>query len=127
MKIEKIGQVSIPVHDVDRALAFYRDTLGLTFLFRAGENLAFLDCGGVRILLSKPDAPEFDHPSSILYFDVDDIAAAWRELTSAGAEAMREPHVIAKLGDKEVWMAFFRDPDRNVHALMSEVAVQPAG
>lgn len=123
MQIEKIGQISIPVKDVERALAFYRDVLGLKFLFRAGEKLAFVECGGVRIALSIADAPEFDHPSSILYFTVSDVQASWSELTSAGAEALREPHVIAKLGTTEVWMAFFRDSENNVHALMSEVPV----
>jgi methylmalonyl-CoA/ethylmalonyl-CoA epimerase len=121
MKIEKIGQISIPVKDVDRAITFYRDILGLTFLFRAGEKLAFLDCGGVRLSLSIAEEGEFDHPSSILYFTVADIAASWRELIDAGAVALREPHVIAKLGTTEVWMAFFRDTENNVHALMSEV------
>jgi predicted enzyme related to lactoylglutathione lyase len=121
MKIEKIGQVSIPVKDVDRALAFYRDVLGLTFLFRAGDKLAFVDCGGVRIALSIAEEGEFDHASSILYFTVSDIHASWQDLAAAGVEALREPHVIAKLGTTEVWMAFFRDTERNVHALMSEV------
>lgn len=122
MKIEKVGQISIPVKDLDRAIAFYRDVLGLTFLFRAGEKLAFLDCGGVRISLSIAEEGEFDHPGSILYFTVADIAASWRELMDAGVAGLREPHMIAKLGATEVWMAFFRDGEGNVHALMSEVA-----
>lgn len=123
MKIEKIGQIAIPVSDVDRAIAFYRDVLGLQFLFRAGENLAFFDCGGVRILLDKPEDAGFASHSSVVYFSVAEIRASFDELTQRGAEAIREPHLIARVGDREVWMAFFRDPHRNVLALMSEVPV----
>jgi predicted enzyme related to lactoylglutathione lyase len=125
MHIEKIGQIAIPVMDVDRAIAFYRDVLGLSFLFRAGENLAFFDCGGVRILLDKPETAEFENHSSVIYFSVSDIKASFAEVVEKGAESVGEPHLIAKLADREVWMGFFRDPDRNVLALMSEVPVAP--
>jgi methylmalonyl-CoA/ethylmalonyl-CoA epimerase len=123
MHIEKIGQIAIPVTDVDRAIAFYRDVLGLPFLFRAGANLAFFDCGGVRILLDKPETAEFENHSSVIYFTVSDIQASFAEVVEKGAESVGEPHLIAKLADREVWMGFFRDPDRNVLALMSEVPV----
>ncbi len=119
LKIDRIAQIAIRVRDVDRAVAFYRDILELRFLFRAG-NLAFLDCGGVRILLDKPDDAEFDHPSSVIYFNVADIQSAFATLTERKVETIREPHVIARLGNRDVWMAFFRDPDRNVLALASE-------
>jgi predicted enzyme related to lactoylglutathione lyase len=125
MLVEKIGQIAIPVTDVDRAIAFYRDTLGLTFLFRAGENLAFFDCGGVRLLLDRPEEPHFAAHSSVIYFTVSDIATAFEEVRAAGAKTVREPHVIARLAEREVWMAFFHDPDENLLALMSEVPAAP--
>jgi predicted enzyme related to lactoylglutathione lyase len=123
MHIEKIGQIAIPVTDVDRAIAFYRDVLGLSFLFRAGANLAFFDCGGVRILLDKPETAEFENHSSVIYFTVSDIQASFAEVVENGAESVGEPHLIARLADREVWMGFFRDPDRNVLALMAEVKI----
>ena len=119
-KLDQIGQISIRVHDIERAVAFYRDGLGLEFLFDAGP-LAFLMCGDVRLMLAKPESDEFDHPSSTLYFRVDDIHAARDELLGRGVPFDDEPHLIAKMPDHELWMAFFRDPDRNVHGLMAEV------
>jgi methylmalonyl-CoA/ethylmalonyl-CoA epimerase len=106
MPITSIGQISIRVHDVERAVAFYRDVLGLHFLFEAGP-LAFLMCG---------------HPSSTVYFRVGDIGAARAELVERGATFEDEPHLIARMPDHELWMTFFRDPDRNLHGLMSEVS-----
>jgi methylmalonyl-CoA/ethylmalonyl-CoA epimerase len=120
MHLDRIGQISIRVHDVERAVEFYRDGLGLEFLFDAGP-LAFLMCGDVRLMLAKPESEEFDHPSSTLYFRVDDINAARDELLERGVPFDDEPHLIAKMPDHELWMAFFRDPDRNVHGLMAEV------
>jgi methylmalonyl-CoA/ethylmalonyl-CoA epimerase len=125
MHIEKIGQIAIPVSDVGRAIAFYRDVLGLQFLFQAGPNLAFFDCGGVRILLDKPETAEFEKHSSVIYFSVSDIKSSFADVLGKGAEAVDQPHLIARLADREVWMGFFRDPDKNVLALMSEVAITP--
>ena len=118
--VTSIGQISIRVHDIDRAVVFYRDALGLDFLFDAGP-LAFLTCGDVRLMLTKPETDEFDHPSSTLYFRVDDIEAARAELVERGVPFDDEPHLIARMPDHELWMTFFRDPDRNLHGLMSEV------
>lgn len=118
--VTSLGQVAISTKDVPRALAFYRDALGLKFLFEAGP-LAFLMCGDVRIMLSRPESPELDHPSSVLYFRVDDIHAARAELTERGVPFEDEPHLIARMPDHELWMTFFRDPDGNLHGLMSEV------
>jgi len=117
--LSQIGQIAIVVHDVGRAVEFYRDTLGIKFLFRAG-NLAFLDAGGVRLMLDRPEKPEFDHPSSILYFTVPDIRAAHATLNERGVRFEDEPHMIARLPDREVWMCFFRDCENNLMALMSE-------
>lgn len=119
--ISKIGQISLNAHDLDRAVAFYRDTLGLSLLFQAPPKMAFFDCGGVRLMLGTPEDPEFDHPSSILYYKVDDIHAAHAALKERGAEFRTEPHLVAKMPDHELWMAFLRDTEGNTLALMSEV------
>jgi methylmalonyl-CoA/ethylmalonyl-CoA epimerase len=118
--ISGIGQIAITVHNLDRATAFYRDTLGLRLLFTAGK-LAFFDCGGVRLMLDVPEKPEFDHPSSILYFKVPDIAAAHRTMVASGVRFEDEPHVLARMPDHDLWMTFFRDSEQNLLALMSEV------
>jgi len=119
--LTRIGQIAINAHDVDRATAFYRDVLGLTHLFRAGQ-LSFFDCGGVRLMLDKPEKPEFDHPSSILYFQVADIQAAFQRLKSADTKFEDEPHLLARMPNYDLWMTFFRDSEGNLLALMCEVA-----
>src|SRR6476620_3079062 len=117
MGLERTHQISIRTQDTARAVAFYRDTLGLRLLFEAPPQLAFFDCGGVRLMLSPPE-PEFDHQGSVLYFAVDDIQAAHTALAAAGARFRTEPHLIAKLPDREVWLADFLDSEGNVLALM---------
>jgi methylmalonyl-CoA/ethylmalonyl-CoA epimerase len=116
-----IGQIAVVVHDLDRAVTFYRDVLGMTPLFQVPPKMAFFDCGGVRLMLSLPEETEFDHPGSVLYYKVDDIQAAWKTLKDHGADLRREPHLLARMPDHELWMAFFRDPEGNTLALMSEV------
>lgn len=118
--LTRIGQIAINAHDVDRATAFYRDVLGLQHLFRAGQ-LSFFDCGGVRLMLDKPEKPEFDHPSSIIYFQVSDIRGAHKHIKDGGAKFEDEPHVIAQMPKYDLWMTFFRDTEGNLLALMSEV------
>jgi len=118
--ISRLGQVAVNVQDVARATAFYRDVLGLKFLFSAGQ-LAFFDCGGVRLMLDKPENKEFEHPSSILYFVVSDIQEAHQKLVHAGVRIFEVPRVIAPMPDHDLWMSFFRDTEGNVMALMSEV------
>ena len=120
--LERIHQVSIRTRDIARAVAFYRDALGLKLLFQAPPQLAFFDCGGVRLMLG-PAEPEFDHQGSVLYFAVEDIKAAHTALTAAGVTFRSEPHMIAKLPDREVWLADFLDSEGNVLALMSEPRV----
>ena len=117
--LSRIHQISMRVHDVERAVAFYRDTLGMPFLFAFPPRLAFFDCNGVRLMLSTPE-PEFDHPGSILYFAVDDITATHATLASRGVTFKTEPHKIATLADREVWLADFEDTEGNTLALMSE-------
>ena len=118
--ITSIGQISIRVHDVERAVDFYRDALGLEFLFDAGP-LAFFQCGDIRLMLAKPESDEFDHSSSTLYFRVDDIDGGRSVLAARGVPFDDDPHLIARMPDHELWMTFFRDPDRNLHGLMAEV------
>ncbi len=121
LSLSRIGQISVIVHDLDRAVAFYRDVLGMKFLFQAPPKLAFFDCGGIRLMLSLPEEAEFDHPGSILYYKVDDIQATWKALSDHGADLRSEPHLLARMPDHELWMAFFRDTEGNTLALMSEV------
>ncbi len=117
--LSRIHQISMRAHDVDRAVRFYRDTLGLPFLFAAPPRLAFFDCGGVRLMLSTPE-PGFDHPGSVLYFSVEDIRQMHEALTSRGVAFRTAPHKIATLADREVWLADFEDSEGNTLALMSE-------
>ena len=116
-----IGQIAVPVGDVDRAIAFYRDTLGMRFLFRAPPGLAFFDCAGVRLMLDAAAKTQANNFSSVIYYKVPDLQAAHQALAARGVVFEAKPHLIAKLPDHELWMAFFRDPDENLLALMSEV------
>jgi catechol 2,3-dioxygenase-like lactoylglutathione lyase family enzyme len=122
VSIRKLGQVSVPVKDIKRAAAFYRDVLELPLLFQTG-NMAFFELSGVRLLLSVAESPEFDHPGSILYYDVPNIHAAYELLLSRRVEFRSKPHPVGKLGTKESWMAFFHDSERNLMAIVSEVEV----
>ena len=121
LSCSRIGQIAVVVQDLDRAVAFYRDTLGMRFLFQAPPKLAFFDCGGVRLMLDVPEEEEFKHASSILYYKVDDIQATWATLRGRGVDFRDEPHLVARMPDHELWMAFFRDTEGNTLALMSEV------
>ena len=119
--ISRIGQIAVNAHDVERAATFYQERLGLKLLFKAGPGLAFFDCGGVRLMLTRPEKPEFNHPSSVLYFAVPDIQAAHTAMKEKGAHFEDEPHLIAKMPDHDLWMVFFRDSEGNLMGLMSEV------
>jgi methylmalonyl-CoA/ethylmalonyl-CoA epimerase len=118
--ISRLGQIAINVQQLDRATAFYRDVLGLPLLFTAG-SLAFFDCGGVRLMLTRPERPEFDHPGSILYFTVPDIVTAHQKMLDAGVHFEDTPHLIAKMPNHDLWMTFFRDSENNFLALMCEM------
>lgn len=119
-KISAIGQIAITVKDLDRAIAFYRDSLGLKFLFRAPPALAFFDCNGVR-MLDIPEDKQFDHPSSVIYFKVADIQDSFVKLEQNRVEIVHKPHKIAEMPDHDLWMGFFRDTEGNTLSLMSEV------
>lgn len=118
--ISEIGQIAINVHDIERSTRFYRDVLGLPFLFDA-PGMSFFSCGSVRLMLATPEKEEFDHPSSILYYRVEDMTAACETLRARGVELEEGPSLVHKTEQHELWMAFFRDPDRNPVAFMSEV------
>ena len=123
-QLSRIHQISMRAHDVERAVRFYRDTLGLPFLFAAPPRLAFFNCDGVRLMLSTPE-PGFDHPGSVLYFAVEDIHTMRDTLVSRGIAFRTEPHKIATLADREVWLADFQDTEGNTLALMSEPRLSP--
>jgi methylmalonyl-CoA/ethylmalonyl-CoA epimerase len=118
--ISRLGQISITAHDLPRATAFYKDILGLPLLFSDGHS-AFFDCAGVRLMLAKPEQSELDHPSSIVYFVVPNIAAASERLRASNVRLEGEPHLIARMPDHDLWMVHFYDSEGNLHALMSEV------
>jgi len=119
--ISRLGQVQIGTQNVERAADFYENVLGLKLLFKAPPGLAFFDCGGVRLMLDRPEKPEFNHPSSILYFAVPDIQAAYALMKEKGVKFEDEPHLIARMPDHDLWMTFFRDSEGNLMGLMSEV------
>jgi predicted enzyme related to lactoylglutathione lyase len=119
--VSGIGQIAIVVSNVPQATAFYRDVLGIKFLFNAGPNLAFLEAGTVRLMLTTPQGHGEVGKNSVLYFKVDDLPAAHAAVVARGAKNERDPALIARMPDHELWMAFVRDPDGNVVGLMSEV------
>jgi catechol 2,3-dioxygenase-like lactoylglutathione lyase family enzyme len=119
MEIQKVGQIAVPVKNLDQAVQFYKEKLGLPHLF-SSNGLAFFDCNGLRLLLSVPEKEEFTQSSSIIYFQVENIHGAYEELLSKEVTFIDEPHLIAKMGQTETWMAFFKDSEDNTHALMSE-------
>ncbi len=122
MKIHGVGQVSISVSDVDRAVAFYRDVLEIPFLFQVpgSPGMAFFDCGGTRLYIVQPEDPDATPSASVVYFTVDSAQDAAEELKSKGIELGSEPHIIHQTDNYTLWMAFFRDPDGNLMAVMSE-------
>lgn len=120
--ITKIGQIGVPAKNIVRATAFYKDLLGLQLLFNT-DTMAFFDCNGVRLFISLPEKEEFAHSSSVLYFHVENIQRTYKEYKEKGIVFIDEPHMVAKMGQTETWMAFFKDTEDNSHALMSEVAV----
>jgi predicted enzyme related to lactoylglutathione lyase len=123
VNLGRIEQVAIPVRDLARATAFYRDRLGMRLLFEVPPQLAFFDCDGVRLALSISSDPMYDPPGSIVYYRVADIEAAHAELEKREVEFLQPPHRVAELGDVEIWMAFFDDTEGNTLAITSEKPV----
>lgn len=119
--LSTIEQIAVNAHSLDRAVEFYRDKLGMKHLFTVPPNLAFFDCDGIRLLLSLPAKPEFDHPSSIIYFKVDDIQQATQTLSERGVHFEEQPIFVADMGTYDLWIGSFRDSENNLLALMSHV------
>jgi methylmalonyl-CoA/ethylmalonyl-CoA epimerase len=119
--LSEIGQIAIVVSDVTRATAFYRDVMGLKFLFGAGPNMAFLMAGSVRLMLTTPQGAGEVGKNSILYFKTADIQNDFAAIVARGAISESPPHLVAKMPDHELWLAAVRDPDGNIVELMSEV------
>ena len=120
LEIQNIGQIAIPVKDLDSAISFYRDTLGLEFLFQAPPGLAFFMSGEVRLMLEASPQDKADEHSSVIYFRVAGIQRAYRKLSAKEVDFVDEPHMIAKMPDHELWMVFFHDSSGNLLALMAE-------
>ena len=118
--LQQIAQIAVNVKDVPRAVAYYRDILGLKLLFEVPPKMAFFMCGGVRLMLSLPETAEYDHAGSILYYKVTDIEGTALTLKGKGVTFQGEPHLIAKMPDHELWMGFFKDSEGNTLALMEE-------
>ena len=129
VQLNAIHQIATRVTDIERAAAFYQDALGAKLIAKFDPpGLAFFEFGTVRLMLSRPEGPESDHPGSPLYFKVEDIQAAYTELQSRGVEFVGEPHFVHRDTEgtfgapgAETWMAFFRDPDDNLLAITSEI------
>ena len=124
--LARICQIFVNVKDLDRAIAFYRDLLGMKFLFQAPPNMAFFDCDGIRLMLGVADRPELDHPASIIYYRVDDIEKVYQTFVTRGVEFVVKPHLVAPMPTYDLWLADFRDSEGNFLALMSEVPRQVA-
>lgn len=117
-----VGQLLIPVDDFDRGVAFYRDVLGLPFLFAAPPQMAFFRCGAVRLLVGVTPPGQKAQRGSAIYFRVTDIHGAYAALKQNGVQFSAEPHVVNRTPKSELWLAEFSDPDGNQLALMAEVA-----
>jgi predicted enzyme related to lactoylglutathione lyase len=124
--LSQIGQISVNAHDLDRAVGFYRDTLGIRHLFTV-PRMAFFDCGGIRLVLAIPERSDLDHPSSILYFKVPDIKKSYETLQSRGVHFVNQPVLVAPMATHDLWLVEFRDSENNVLALMSEVPRKSGG
>jgi methylmalonyl-CoA/ethylmalonyl-CoA epimerase len=122
-----VGQLLIPVEDLDRAIGFYRDTLGLRFLFSAPPQMSFFQSGSVRLLIGVPEANQPRQRGSTVYFQVADIHAVSRTLAERGVTFLASPHVVHRTPASELWLAEFRDPDGNALALMSETRAAVPG
>jgi methylmalonyl-CoA/ethylmalonyl-CoA epimerase len=118
--IQKIGQIGLPIKNLDTAIQFYKEVMGFPLLFKT-DSMAFFDCNGIRLFLSLPEQEQFSHSSSILYFQVEDIKKAYEDLLEKSVSFIDKPHLIAKMGQTETWMTFFKDTENNTLALMSEI------
>jgi methylmalonyl-CoA/ethylmalonyl-CoA epimerase len=123
VSLSRIKQIALPVHSIDTAKAFYRDTLGMRHVFDAPPALSFFDCGGIRLMLAGPDGQgkDGDQQHAVLFYDVDDIKATHARIKASGAKSLEEPRIIARMNGREVWLSSVSDGQGNVVSLMSEV------
>jgi methylmalonyl-CoA/ethylmalonyl-CoA epimerase len=123
VSLTRIKQIAIPVHSVDKAKAFYHDTLGLRHLFDAPPALSFFDCGGVQLMLAGPEAQgkDGDQQHAVLFYDVSDIKTTHARIKSSGAKSLEEPRMIARMNGREIWISSVSDGQGNVVGLMSDV------
>lgn len=124
--LSRIAQISMTVRDMPRAVAFYRDTLGMRHLFDGGPTMSFFDCDGIRLMLAMPEKGELERASSILYFKVDDIHETFRLLSGRGVAFDRSPHLVARTPAHALWMAFLRDSEGNLLAITAEEPLESA-
>jgi predicted enzyme related to lactoylglutathione lyase len=124
VSLSRIKQIALPVREITEATRFYRDTLGMRHLFDAPPALSFFDCGGVQLMLAGPDAQGKDgeEQHAVLFYDVSDIKSVHGKIKSSGAKSLEEPHVIARMNGREIWISSFSDGQGNVVSLMSDVA-----
>lgn len=124
VSLNRIKQIAIPVRSVEAAKSFYRDTLGLRHLFDAPPALSFFDCGGVQLMLAGPEAQgkDGDQQHPVLFYDVSDIKKTHERIKSSGAKSLEEPHIIARMNGREIWISTVSDGQGNMVSLMSEVA-----
>ena len=120
VSLSQISQISVNVHDLARAAAFYKETLGMKQLFTVPPKMAFFDAGGIRLMLAIPERPNLDHPSSILYFKVSDIENAHKVLESRAVHFETKPMLVAPMATHDLWLAEFRDSENNILALLCE-------
>ena len=123
--IQQVGQIAIAVSNIDKAVAFYRDILGLELLFEAPPGLAFFDCGGIRLMLTVLQGDPKDHHTSTIYYKVVDVRDAQEELEQKGVKFVQNAQLVATTPDHELWMGFIRDPDQNLIGIMAELPLGP--
>lgn len=123
VSLSRIKQIAIPVHSLDNAKAFYRDTLGMRHLFDAPPALSFFDCGGVQLMLAGPEAQgkDGDQQHAVLFYDVSDIKKTHARIKSSGAKSLEEPRMITRMNGREIWISSVSDGQGNVVGLMSDV------
>jgi len=124
VSLAKIRQIAVPVTDIVEATRFYRDVLGMRHLFDAPPQLSFFDCGGVQLMLSGPEGGgnEAERQRPVIYYDAVDIKQVHSVLVAAGAPTIQDPHIIARMGGREIWIGFVGDGQGNMVGLMSDVA-----
>lgn len=120
LSLNQIGQIHINVQDADRATAFYKNVLGMPHLFQV-PGMSFFDCGGIMLMLGVPTSESFNHPSSIIYYQVENIFAAHTTLVARGATFVEAPNFVANMGEQDLWMAFLQDTEGNTLAIRSFV------